>query len=514
MLTIPMPAVASHNVIQTTVSVWEDDGELDRAEFPEEVATEYHVDAKEDGLIPEARQMPQDDTGSHYTGECKPYEEYTSDEAYQEALTSEDGTAGEACYIGYFEVDHQLLLLTSGFIFSADLLYPVNSSDPYCQGEEDAQKEDERTLPVAGVEPVDEAAARAERAPSSDCDGSGHAWELDYPQALAIDDDLLEAPAQSGEADPVAENHGTSAKTIPGIFSGYGLLFGQPHPATEEPSELRAGEGPFSTAPGNLGDPDNGLSTMIAGDLSNACGDRTQECRLLTPEDVRNYDNNRPDVGGDDQARICTFSPQFVATDPADFDAGLCGVTGDGFVWDEYRERGGLGLEDGPPTYVSTTPGWHYGRIPIETPYVSAGLSYNPAGGNYTNAYYYYNAVNPSVPESDHPLWCVVPGMLTEPGQLELENGNTIDDPGLYGTYDAHAISTHVRHFTVAPLLDQVADTVGPTLRDVQNATDEADDTIDNSTPDLPGVPGAVTDLVNDTTNTTSESMNARCHAA
>lgn len=467
MLTMTMPAMASHNVVGPTVSVWSHEADSSPAEIGEDVKPSYHESAAGSGLIPQAREMPQDARGSAYTDEdCTTYQEdkagYEAEldrlETEVDSDTPHEDRDTDICWVGYFDVDYQRIMASSGFIFFADPLYPANpsSDDEYCNGEEGAGDPSERVLPpVDGGGPVDQTVANVERVPAEECSGSSHDWQLDNPYWLALDDDFLEAPVQDDDSPGLEDelgNEGSQSLTLPGISIGYTLLFGEPHPANDDPSELEAGQGPFSPAPGDLEQGDQGFSLLL-GDLDNACEDRTKECKLLTAEDVKLYDTRRPDLDGDaGLSRVCTYSPQFAAVDPSDISLGVCGITGDAQQFVGAGERGGLGIDESPPTYASNMPGWHTTMVPVETPYASFAL-----GGE---TYNYFHAVNPKVPDgADDPLYCVQPGFLAE-GDSDIAG---VNDPGFYGDYEADAISSHVRHFTAAPVATEGLDDVsGP----------------------------------------------------
>ncbi len=506
MTTMTMPAMASHNVVGPTASVWAHQADSAPAEIGEEIRPEFHTDAAGSGLIPQARQMPNDATGSAYTDdECTRYQDDPT--AYEQELdrlseevdedTPYEDRDTDICWVGYFNVDYLRILASSGFIFFADPLYPVNPApdDGYCNGDDKAGDPEERVLPpVDDGGPVDQTVADVERINAEECSGSGHDWELDNPYWLALDDDFLEAPVQDDELSPGLEdevgNEGTQSLTLPGISIGYTLLFGQPHPANENPSPLEAGVGPFSQAPGQIEQGEGGLSFLL-GDLVGACEDRTKDCRLLTAEDVKLYDTDRPDVDDDEGlARVCTFSPQFAAVDPADISLGVCGITGDAQTFVGAEQRGGLGIEEGPPTYVSNMPGWHTTMVPIETPYVSM------TGG--TESYHYFHAVNPAVPTGpDDPLYCVQPGFLAE-GDDAIAG---VNDPGFYGAYQADAISSHVRHFTAAPLVNDADEIVSGPLDEVTSlAEDLLEEGLDDEQiEDVLNETETLTDLVNET---------------
>ncbi len=485
MLTLTLPSMATHNSVGPQASIVMNDGDtapdIDRSS---DAMPRFHEDAVEDGLIPEHRWAPADHAGHAYDEEkCEAYGE--DPQAYQDELddlaqriqdevgpdgdpldASQSTRETDLCWVGYFDVAYQVILLPEQL--TGNPLYPLNPAqdDAYCQGEEDP---DEAT----GTPAVDETLTQLARAAEGDCGGQAHEWYA--APGVGIDRALLEAPVSDDEIGlgDELDNQGSISQTFPAYTRAYSLLFGQPHPSNDAPSPLEAGAPPFSPAPGDLSQGADGLSTFI-GDLSGVCEDRTQACTLLTPADVKLYDTNRPDVEGDEGfARICEYLPQFVATDGvADLEGGICGPVGDAQEY-FHPDAGGMGLEEGPPTFVSTLPGfwsvWHN----IETPY-STGMgaslagSYQSDDASYTDTFHYYHAINPKVPTPDHPLWCVVPGFLAEGtgvGPSGTPHVDEVLDPGLYGDYAADAIDVHVAHFTVAPLVDAVHDETHPLVR-------------------------------------------------
>lgn len=497
MLTITMPSMATHNSVGPQVSIVVNDGEKSPdITRDSDVMPRFHEAAVEDGLIPEHRWAPADHAGQAYDEEkCDTYGE--SNQAYEDELdalaqrvedevgpdgdpldASEETRETDLCWVGYFDVVYQVVLLNVGG-GSGGPLYPVNPApdDDYCRGEEDPNQ-------PTGVPPVDELATRAERAASGDCDGDAH--EYYNSPTLAVDRALLEAPVNDDEVGVGDElgNEGSISQTFPAYTRAYTLLFGQPHPSNEDPSDLEAGAPPFSPAPGDPTQGVDGLSTIV-GDLSGACDQRTKQCKMLTPTDVKLYDTNRPDVEGDEGfARICEYLPQFVATDGvADLEGGICGPVGDAQDFFD-PDAGGLGVDESPPTFVSTLPGfwsvWHN----IETPYstgmgASLALSYTSDDPSYTDNFHYFHAVNPEVPTEDHPLWCVVPGFLSEGTGVGPSGTQHVDeslDHGLYGDYVADAIDVHVAHFTAAPVADEVHQQTHPLVRSVLGPVEDLAD--------------------------------------
>lgn len=510
MLTITMPSLATHNSLGPHTSIVVNDGEKEPAYDPaSDVAPRFHEDAVEDGLIPEPRIGPQDHAGDSYDKDkCDAYGE--GDVAYQEELdrlgnevdsdTPHEDRETSICWVGYFDVVYQYILVSNQGFNLANDLYPVNPApdDGYCRGEED-QSGVTLQIPetggeigaTTGIEPVDVALTNLWRVGDDDCQGGGH--DAYTVPGIGIDRALLEAPVQNDDFTPgleeELENEGSISQTFPGYTRAYTLLFGQPHPSNANATGISVEDPPFTETPGDFTQGTNGLSTII-GDLSNACEDRTKACDLLNVEDVQLYDANHPDVDGDDSfARICEFLPQFVATDGvAELEGGICGPVGDAQEWFE-PDAGGLGIEDGPPTFISTLPGfwsvWHN----IETPYVSLGASfsgsYTDDEGSYTGSFYFYHAINPKVPEPDHSLWCAVPGFLTHGTGVGPSGAQLVEeseDPGLYGPYQADAMDVHFAHFTVAPIADDLHAATHPTVRSVlgpaQDVTGEGLDSV------------------------------------
>ncbi len=543
MLTMTMPTMATHNSVGQHVYVLDarenvdENGDPIPDDIPEDMAPQWHTGEVEDGLIPEPRSAPQDQRGSAYMDEdCTTYGEdnsgYLSEldrlaEEVDENTPHEDRDTSN-CWVGYMSSHRLAFLATTALVTmqSSDLLYGVNPSDDYCSGEEGYDDEDARTVPPAGVEPVDQTVANVERvnvageAGDEECSGAGH--EQGVPGQINIDNTLLETPFQGGDTPGASEVTGletaSGTHTLPTLKQPYVLLFGQPHPSNEDPSPYEAGSGPFGDAPGDPGSGPGGLSTVI-GDLTGVCADRTQECKLLTPTDVQLYDTNPTGVEGDEgQARMCYFSPQFSVVNPDDRSAGLCGLTGsviDDFVG--FTELGGLGVDEAPGTFLMTLPGWHIGLISIDTPTV--GSTQGPAGStpdqggvvgayfddepSYNDNYHFIYAVNPTVPTGDHPLWCIEPGMLSEGGSVTFGDV-TVPDPGLYGPYDAAALTFDLHPFSTKPVYDDVLEATHEPVRGVlgpvQDAADEGVDAVNELLEDTEvDTPPEVDDALNRT---------------
>jgi hypothetical protein len=169
---------------------------------------------------------------------------------------------------------------------------------------------------------------------------------------------------------------GSGVLTFPLETTPYVFLFGQPHPDNPNPSEFEAGEGPFGP------DPTAGGGPLF--DLTEACGDRTQDCVLLTPEDLLAYDRNTDGLGEVEgfgqQARLCVYRPQFVTVNPDDRAAGLCGVFGS--VVNSFfptTETGGFDVPGVSSTWVHTQPGWFEATLIYPSLALLPGLA-PPAG--------------------------------------------------------------------------------------------------------------------------------------
>ncbi len=467
MLTITLPAMATHNslgadVTLTTATEVGDDGQLapdiphpdhpnvDDTADPNPYIQSYHHE------LDEPRPSPVDQTGDRYTS-CTTFGE--AGDLY------DPSNDDNHCYVGY--LDHRWMVWAGHVLLTmqgSDALYPANPApdDERCLGQEETNEH-------TGVGPVDELATRAERAATAEeCQGGGHPQAI--PGAVTIDVNLLAAPADGsdegaqtpGLADATRADSASGAQPFPTIVTPYYFLFGQPHEDNENPAPFEAGSGPFGSNPAEGGHPLH--------DMEGVCGDRTQECALLTPEDLKLYDPYQELFVEDEedqteQARFCSFSPQFTILNPDERDAGLCGVNGD--VVNQYTEdieMGGLGVEEGPPTWLGNLPGWYQGvlsatqtgevgvrggggladfasgAIGSDVTVETAAAAASQSGDGMRSGVDHYSAVNPLVPhQADHPLWCVAPNMLT-------------DDGGVYGDYVADAIDVDI---FVSPFHDQ-----------------------------------------------------------
>lgn len=475
MLTITLPAMATHNsvgadVTLTTATEVGDEGTLQPdiphpdhpnvadSEDPNPYLINYHDE------LDEPRPSPVDQVGDRYT-DCT-----TEEEAGDNYDPSNNV---DQCYVGY--LDHRWMVWAGHLLLTMqpdDDLYAVNPNDDYCRGSEDTEE-------TTGVGPVDELATRADRAVNDpECQGGGHGQAL--PGAVTIDVNLLAAPVDSqdegagtpGVADVTRSDTASGSQPFPTIVTPYYFLFGQPHEDNENPSQFEAGSGPFGPDPAAGGNPLH--------DISGVCGDRTEDCRLLTPTDLKLYDPYKDlfvEEGEEtEQARFCSFSPQFSILNPDERDAGLCGVNGDVVnQFTQTTELGGLGVEEAPPTWVSNLPGWYQGVLSLtqtgelgvrggggladvatgvlgsDVTVETAAAAASHDGDGMRSGVDHYSAVNPLVPdEADHPLWCVSPNFLMDGDDTKASTGS---DPGVYGErYVADAIDVDVY---VSPFHDQ-----------------------------------------------------------
>lgn len=508
MIAVPMNALATHNSAGASVAIAQAD-EVDRetGELRPDVPSAASPNSNSDHPflfefhenLDEPRRSPADQTGERYT-DCTPWSEYKANadnpsEAYEADLIS-----GEACYIGYFDAQMEYILPT--FIGPVvpedddDDLYAVNPSpdDGYCTGADETDNRSASTdVPVLVGEnsTPDEAITRATRADDSECSGEGHkTFGSTYAK---IDQDLLEGPLMgddsdgqdgTGVTDVVGTEEASGTQTLPFSSNHYIFIFGQPHPDNTAPSQVEAGEGLFGAPIIGIGD---------------ACGDRTRDCNLLTPEDIIGYDQYTPDAPGAGQnARVCEYLPQFSVLNPSP-SAGLCGLGGTGIRAQTFvptATEGGLGVSD-TPTFLTTQPGW-YGNsaivlasnfqtffdeeatpVPIERPCQSDKEHASLCGDYFNdekkmdNGTVVFYAVNPRVPTPDHELFCVSPNIL---------GGQSNDDPitDQFRGYTADALDTDVYvHSLHGPVLDVRNATHDP----VREATRPIEPFLDATTP-------------------------------
>lgn len=501
MIAVPMNTLATHNSAGASVAIAQAD-EVDRetGELRPDVPSAASPNSNSDHPflfefhenLDEPRKSPADQTGERYT-DCTPWSDYQANADNPSEAYKDDLISGEACYIGYFDAQMEYILPTFlGPVVPQsdnDGLYPANPTDGYCDGTrntgdrgfdapdeapnstEDAAEETVNSAIVGEDSAADEAATQAARADDSECSGSGHKT---YGSTYAkIDQDLLEGPLMGSDADGgddpgvtdvVGTEEASGTQTLPFSSNHYIFIFGQPHPNNTAPSQVEAGEGLFGAPIIGIGD---------------ACGDRTQECKLLTPDDIIAYDQHAPDAPGAGQnARVCEYLPQFSVLNPSP-SAGLCGLGGTGTRAQTFvpsATQGGLNATEAP-TFLTTQPGW-YGNsaivlasnvqtffdeeatpVPIERPCQSDKEHASLCGDYFNdekkidNGTVVFYAVNPRVPTPDHELFCATPNIL---------GGQSNDDPitDQFRGYTADALDTDVYLHSLH----------GPTL-DVRNAT-------------------------------------------
>jgi hypothetical protein len=548
MLTVTMPAMATHSSVGAPHTHLTDPDEFDpdsglltpdipHAEHPQkgeqvsvgEETSPYHLqfhENLEDSGLP-ARDAPYDQSGQRYT-DCTTAEEAGEDYAPHDLPKNKD-----QCYIGYMDqIVEQAFPTGPGLVTKApiDLLYPANPSpdDGYCRGEEDTNE-------VTENDDLDTAITNLQRATDSECSGLSHSSYLTGD--LRIDTSLFEAGNE--EAGTTQGNDmGSGAWSIEGFASTHTFLFGQPHPDAapieksnpliDDNERWTAGQGPFGPNPTELGNPLH--------DLTGACGDRTEECKLLEPNDIIQYDpwtwsDEFADVKTPTQPRVCAFTPQYsfaVPTDSSiDRDQGLCGNTG--YVQDEFYHdvtAGGFGV-DGAATWATNLPGWGWG---VSFLGLAAGqtttYAFNYLQDDYEEraGFINYYAVNPIVPDREGDLRCVTPNILNngDDGVLKKNGVDTTEfsDPGIYGTYQADAIDTDVYPHPYRDQLetvndethDEVRGVVGlaeDTLEDASNATEAVDEVVPEELEEP--VPEEVEDTADEqldqATNTTAEAL-------
>ncbi len=520
LLTVSFPTiVATHNSAGAGVQVaiaeeYDDAGELDPDVNPT-IPPVYHEGEAEQGITEMPRFSPLDQRGHNYAApECLEYQD--DPDAYQDELDRLEDTVDasdpatredtDICYVGLLDMRHQYVFVLSALAHPQPAhLYQVNPApdDDYCRGQEDPNE-------ATGVGPVDEVATRAERAADSEeCNGDEHDLYT-AGQNLLIDTALVETPVDSDEDTPgladatAVEDTASGTLTLPNTLMRYVYLFGQPHPAvsldeyafTERPE---AGQGVFGPNPQDGGDP--------VRDITGACGDRTQECKLLTPADIRAYDEDPP-TNEEDTARVCTYQPSYFTVNPGELTSGACGAMtgtaiGGGFV--DVVEDGGFGVDEAPNTYLEVLPGWngfshllnHESTTLLADVGCDAGSICHDLleDGDQAreNGAGFFVAVNPEVPDlsgdTGH-LWCVRPNILTTgPDQVfrdPLPDG--LDWPEdreeileqVSSVYDADAVDvdvfTHVLQSEAHGVSDAIHDDVRAIVGPVQDvAPDRAD---------------------------------------
>ncbi len=437
LVVLPGTALGSHNSLGADVHVVQadevdEDGALE-PDVGEELRQRFHTHLQTPRLDPE------DQTGERYT-DCIPWSEHEDPASYEAGLR-----AGTACYVGLLDAQLEYVFATSVLLVPqpSDPLYPVNPApeDEFCQA------------PEHRLDPP--------------CNGAGHDWYV--PGDLAVDTDLLDGPiTQAATNLGTTPSAGSGTTSLPFLMTPYVFLFGQPHPDNPAPSRFEAGSGPFG--------PDGAQGALLSPVPAEACGERTRECRLITPADLAAYDRYLPaEASEDERGRVCSYRPQFESVSPEGI-VDWCGVSGDRLGFRNATEAGGLGLTDAP-TWLRTLPGWfedvlivHAGEAMwvrealdarIDNP-VDAGLGRLPgegADGSMRRALLQYVAVNPKPATGTHPLWCVEPNLLATGDAAEAG----VADPGLYGAYRADAIDADVHPSAVQRAYESpLGSTYGP----------------------------------------------------
>lgn len=469
------------------------------------------------------REAPPDQTGERYHGDCETAKdlEGLSDTEYDEKLR--DGTA---CYIGFYDMQWEYNIVTHTGLHHqkdtfkhSDDLYPLNPAegDTYCSGEEDTGDrgvtvpddvpedgtiEDQANSPIAGEDSaVDEAITHAARADDDECSGANHD-QYNTPHNLVIDTDLVERPMMgadadgqdgTGLADAVGTEEGSGTLSLPFLTTFYFYIFGEPHPDNDDPMKANANSGYFGGEIGEAGSP--------LTDITGACGDRTRECTMLEPFDIKRYD--RYDTNDDplDKARVCFYSPQFQTVNPGGSITGACGAFGSRvheFVGN--ATAGGLGVTDNP-THVNNPAGWYANSffIALAPAFigVNAGFDLLDDEQGFDDGTFLFSAVNPKEPSKSSSVWCARPNFIGHASdRFTLDNGDTLSDGGFYD-YAADAIDTDI---FVNPALNPtrtatntIHDPAREVLGPVQALADDTEGAVDDAT-QLPA-----NDLVNRT---------------
>jgi len=504
LVALPAPALASHNSagVHAAVATPDEVGDGGVApDVPADRAPAFHPE------LDPPRPAPADQSGERYRADegCTPASAYEDADGQLENPTAyrRDLREGEACYVG--ALDGRLLHMQFTQIFSIhrseDLLYPANPAedDGYCRGQQDPEDHSGPSLDDGG--PADELVASLERRDDAACQAETHDQRL--PGYLGVDTALLEAPAEAG-LDAAGQATGSGTLTLPTFATPYVFLFGQPHPAAD-PAPYEAGAGPFGPNPLEGGSP--------LTDLTGACGDRTHDCRLLTPEDLKRYDEQAdeleaagvPTVG--DVARLCLYMPTFPYEHPQP-DTRLCGT--DGRPMNEYlepRTDGGFGAAEAP-TWLSVLPGWYrasviyaggaatsaaeaadtYAEDPVPEPVHQrlAERDYalptsDDTGGDHDPRKPFAYTVNPRVPLPEDGLDCLTPNVLADGPE------------GVYGDYRADAFDLDVYRSAAGPAERAAVDA---THEDLRPLVATAEDTLPgrDADPELPLVPDEAED--------------------
>lgn len=523
MMLVPMTALATHNSVGTHVGIAQaDEVDTETGQLQPDVPLGHAYERTFHNNLDTPRVQPADQSGDRYT-DCDTFEESkngndpnpngTEDPGYNPADDSTD------CYIGFFDSQWEYVMQWSSFAtglaqaetgiptygtsqLDNDILYPANPDDSYCDGSDstgdrgfdapdqapdgaEESAEDTVNSPIlGGGSAADETLTQAFRSDDSQCAGNGH--RTHWFGRVQIDQDLLETAFMGSDADGgddpgvtdvVGTEEGSGTQTLPFMANSYIFIFGQPHPDAES-SQFTAGSGPFGGPVIGIGD---------------ACGDRTQDCHLLTPEDIIEYDTHAPNVQGvGDTPRVCGYAPQFSVLNP-DPTPGLCGVFGTTAVTDTFlpRTAGGLGATDAP-TWVTPQPGW-YGPfdfilasnaqlfvdeettpVPLTRPCQSDVEHATLCGDYFTDEKHMDKgtfaayAVNPRVPTPDHPLSCIHPNILGG------EAGDTLETQLRGYTADAIDVDFYT-HPLIGPMLtarDATHDPVREVTRPVEPLLD------------------------------------------
>lgn len=482
---VPMSAVASHNSVGAGVQVVQADEYDQNGDLAPDIddvgagGNDYQQIFHQN--VDPARLAPSDQTGQNYT-DCDTFADAKDggDAEDGEYNPSVDGTD---CYVGYFDQQLEYVILNTLFITRSDSdpLYAANppQDDRTCRGQDEDGNPGDHPGPDADVAQVDEALARVNDTQSDECNSKTHQWFAPPFETLRVDTDLLEGPAMgddrfdrdgNGVSDVAGNQEGSGTLTFPFTAQKYYFLFGQPHQETldaDAESPYRAGCGPFGDvdAPPCVG-PDEvrsfGTPLTDLGELGgpDACGDRTDECRLLTPKDLEHYDSedNVPE-GVSSLGRLCAFLPQFFTVNPGTLVESPCGAFGDRvdqFLPSAYQ--GGFGTGQAP-TWAVTLPGWHGNAWLLNHQSSSFAHDFWCDGGsachdlfaddvdkdgdgekesNLADGTIMLAAVNPKVPSVDSDFWCVRPNILGVGGYGDINGDGVINetDDAADGTVD------------------------------------------------------------------------------
>lgn len=465
MVAVPMPALASHNSAGVGVELVQPDEIPDGDQMSPDVPDTSPLKPQFHDNLVTPRPAPSDQTGERYS-DCN---------GPDDTSTYDPGSDASDCYIGFFDVQLEYIVLTSVLVTrgAGDPLYPVNPDpgDQDCTGQDQSSPEeqlvDRANHTVNGLQG------------EGDCTGGDHLWYAPPFRTLAIDTDLMDAPFQGdqnapGLTDATGSEYGSGTLTFPFTASTYMYIFGQPHPDNTNPSDLEAGQGMFGPNPAAGGGPVN--------DLTDACDGRTAECKLLTPTDIKLYDDLSRAERTNAQARVCTFLPQYFSLTPGTLNNQPCGPFG-GQTNQFYpsTSQGGLGIDGAPGTWHHTMPGWHGFSWLLNHQSTTEFADFNCDGGSLCHDYLedgeqlepgnmMFFAVNPKVPDVNGPLWCVKPNFI---GQSSTIGDTGLSDNGFYD-YEADAIDSDVYTHWIHPATTVLVEhTEGP-VRDVVGPVQDA----------------------------------------